>query len=209
MPIPPQGFRNLNEISGFLRLIEKKFNTLEAHISSVMLQGEGPASLPGQYTGKPIPTTEGVEIDIEANVNQVSGNIVLAADGPFIAHKILFAWRPVEQPGGQLWATENQWRPISSVSGRETRAANTIDTLDAIDFYWAYTVTGSRRERQNVPVPSACLETETESGAGVYHLACPDAFSKSSTITVRVTPINAPVSTGVIWVGFHGYYILD
>lgn len=207
MAVPARGFQNLNEISGFLRLIEKKFNTLESNVSAVMLQGEGggPASLPGQYTGKPIPTTEGVELDIESAVTQVQGNIVLTADGPFIATRILFGWRPSHDS----WNLTNQWRPTSSVSGRETRAVNVIDTLEAIDFYWAYAVTGSRRDRQNVPVPSACLETESDSGAGVYHLACPDAFSKAATITMRITPTVAPAYAGVMYIGFHGYYILD
>ena len=83
MTIPAHGFRNLNEMAAYMRLQDKKINALESAYSAVQMQGGGPASLPGQYTGKIMPTTEGAEIVIPTNANLQQNNIVLTADGPF------------------------------------------------------------------------------------------------------------------------------
>jgi hypothetical protein len=192
----------MNQLAAYMRQLERKFNAIESQMSAMQLQGGDMVSLPGQYTGKPMPTTEGCEIAIPTNTNLQQNNIVLTADGPFIAHRIVVAFRHTGAQGNFT----NQWRPVSSVDGRETTAAGVLDITEALDFYWEYVVTGSRRERQNIRIPSACMD---QRGVGIWDLCVPDAMEKSSTITFKVTPTVAPTYAGVIYVGFHGYYILD
>lgn len=187
-----------NQAAAYLRALEKKIDQLSGSVETMKLQNGAGVALPGQYAGKCIPSVEGCEITMAASTNRVQGNITLAADGPFIARAIHFGWRPT---AGNL---TGKWRPIAST----TDIANIGATFDTIDFYWEYAVTGSRRNRQNVPVPSAMLR-QAETGNGYWDLPTEDAFSATATITVWVTPTVAPDHAGIMYVGFSGYYVLD
>ncbi len=191
----PGPYESDPRMAAMLRTMSNKITDLEAKLNMSKIQGDVPASLPGQYPGKPIPHTEGVEIAVAANTNQSQNNITIAADGPFLAHRIHFAWRPTSGLTGL-------WRPLSHV---EDHAGNVM--VDAIDFYWEYQVSGSYRHRQNIAVPSSGL-TEMGRGNGAWELYVQDVFSPTSTITIKVTPSAAPSHAGVLYVGFHGCYVL-
>lgn len=182
--------------SALLRKMMNRIDELEALVSAARNQSGAPVSLPGQYPGKPIPHTEGVEIAIGANVTTQQGNITTAADGPFFIQRIHFAFRPTAGLTGQ-------WRPTCSVDS-ETGAA----LIDEINFYWEYQVSGSHRNRQNIPVPSACA-WQAEKGNGAWELFVNDVIPPTATITIRVTPTVAPANAGVLYVGFHGCYVLE
>jgi len=181
--------------SAVLRRMLDKINELEEKLASLQIQGDKPPAFAGQYPGKPIPHTEGVEIALGANTNPGTGNITIAADGPFIVHRISFAYRPTA--GNQI----GLWRPISSCMDY---AAN---GNSVINFYWQYQVSGSHRMRQNIPVPSA-LPHRAEEGNGAWELFVQDVIDPTATITITVTPTVAPGTTGVVYVGYHGCYVL-
>lgn len=191
-----QNIVSFNQIAAYIRSLEKRIDELSGTVQTVKNQNGAGVALPGQFAGKCIPSTEGVEISILANMNRYQGNITLSADGPFIARAIHFAWRPTAGGNAGLW------RPVASADDIA------IAGVDIIDFYWEYSVTGSRRNRQNVPVPSAMLRM-AERGNGYWDLPTEDAFSATATITVWVTPTVAPTSAGVMYVGFSGYYVLE
>jgi len=184
-----------NDEASLIRRLMKRLDELEANVKSARNQNGQNVSLPGQYPGKPIPHTEGVEITIPVTTNVQSGNITISADGPFYAHRIVCHWRPTA--GANL----GFWRPNSSVEDW-----GLVDP-DVIDFYWEYIVSGSHRNRQNIGVPSAGL-TRAERGNGGWELAVPDVFQPTSTITIKVTPTIAPQHAGSLYFGFHGYYEL-
>lgn len=184
--------------AGLIRKLFSRVDELEALVSAARNQSGAPVSLPGQYPGKPIPHTEGVEIAIGANVTTQQGNITIAADGPFFIQRIHFAFRPVN-----AIATNGLWRPTCSV---EDPAGATI--LDAIDFYWEYQVSGSHRNRQNIPVPSAAV-WQAEKGNGAWELFVNDVIPPTATLTIRITPTVAPQHAGVMYIGFHGCYVLE
>jgi len=186
-----------NQTAALIRKLRQEVADLQEKIGITKIQGDIPASLPGQYSGKPIPHTESVEIDIEKNTNAQQGNITLAADGPFLAQRIHFAFRPT---AGNY---SGVWRPLSSY---EDQAGSTMN--DAINFYWEYSVSGSYRQRQNNPIPSSCL-TEMGRGNGAWDFYVQDVFNPTATITIKITPTNTPDNAGVMWVGFHGCYVLD
>jgi len=188
------------QAAALLRRLETRMDQMESLMSSLKVQGDLPASLPGQYPGKPIPHTEGVEIDVAANTNSQQGNITISADGPFLAQRVHFAWRQTED---EQAATYNIWRPICSV---DDLAGNV--GVDIINFYWEYQVSGSHRNRQNIPVPSASV-WRAEEGNGAWELYVQDVFGPTSTITMKVTPTVAPSHYGVLYVGFHGCYMLE
>lgn len=187
---------DLNQFNAFLRRLDDRLTQVESMATQMKVQGNLPASLPGQYKGKPIPSIESCEITIPATTVRQSGNIVLAADGPFMARAIHFAWRPTagQYPG--------RWRPVAS-----SRDGDLANSDDLIDFYWEYQVTGSHRNRQNAPVPSAVVE-RGEAGNGYFDFLVEDAIQASCTITIAITPSVAPTNAGVLWVGFSGMYIL-
>ena len=192
MPLSP------NE-AALIRRLQDRVDLLTARLNAVKV-GAGadqPASLPGQYPGKPIPHTEGVEIDVGANTNAAQGNITIAADGPFMAKRIHFAWR--ETDGTYV----GEWRATSSVHDLAGNVGNQL-----INFYWEYQVSGSHRNRQNIPVPSACVD-RAEEGNGYWDFAVQDVFAPTSTITIKVTPTVAPSYAGVLYCGFHGAYVLE
>ena len=182
--------------SAFLRQLMKKVDQLELQVNMKNVQGDQPVSFPGQYPGKPIPHTESVEIDITATTNQQQGNIVIAADGPFLVQRIHFAWRQTSGAGANIW------RPISSVHD----LPNTGVAL--INFYWEYQCSGSHRNRQNNAVPSGAVD-RMEEGNGAWELYVQDALAPTTTVTFRITPTTAPSYAGVLWVGMHGCYMLE
>lgn len=183
--------------SGLIRKLFKRVDELESLVSAARNQSGAPVSLPGQYPGKPIPHTEGVEIAIGANVTTQQGNITVAADGPFFVQRVMFAFRPTAGNNTGIW------RPTASVDDT-TGAVFT----DAIDFYWEYQVSGSHRNRQNIPVPSACV-WQSEKGNGAWELFVNDVIPPTATITIRISPTVAPANAGVMYVGFHGCYVLE
>ena len=185
--------QQLNQMSSYLRQLEKKFDNLQSEMSSIRIGGDLPASLPGQYAGKPIPSIEAVEIDIAATTNKQNGNITLTADGPFVARAIHFAWKD---------GTSNKWRPISSA--RDFAGTG----VDILDFYFEYSATGSRRNRQNIPIPSALID-DANQGNGMFTFLMEDTFDPTATIVIGITPTVAPDHAGVLWVGFSGAYILQ
>lgn len=185
-----------NEEASFIRNMQAQLDYLTAQLKSVQIAGEKPASMPGQYPGKPIPHTEGVEIDIEATTNMQTGNITLAADGPFYAARIVCSFRPTAGITGH-------WRPICSVDDPDG-----VTFVDVIDFYWEYQVSGSHRNRQNIPVPSSGI-WRSEEGNGAWEFATFDVFQPTSTITIKITPNYAPSHAGVLYFGFHGFYSLE
>ena len=169
-------------------------------MTAMKVQGDQPVSLPGQYAGKPIPSRIGDEIQIPAaSTARVQSNITLSADGPFCATSIHFAVRFAAQH-----AAVGEWRPISSVH-------DLLNTgVGCVNFYWEYQVTGSHRDRQNVPVPSSLID-RAEEGNGFFEFSIQDVFAKTSTVTVWVTPtvqFDAAVAA-TVWVGFNGFYILE
>lgn len=184
-----------NQEAATLRRMLDQINTLEEKIASLQIQGDRPPAFAGQYPGKPIPHTEGVEVNIGANTNPASGNITIAADGPFIASRILFAYRPT---AGNLTGF---WRPISHCMDYAPAG------VDVIDFTWQYQVSGSHRLRQNIPVPSA-MPHRAEEGNGAWEFFVQDVIDPTATITVTVTPTIAPTHAGVMYIGFHGCYVL-
>jgi hypothetical protein len=187
-----------SQAAAYLRNLEKKIDQLSGAVETMKLQSGAGVALPGQYAGKCMPSIEGCEITMAAATTRVQGNITLAADGPFIARAIHFAWRPT------AGALLGKWRPIASSDLQDDSGL----THDTIDFYWEYAVTGSRRNRQNIPVPSALLR-QAEQGNGYWDLPTEDAFSATATITVWVAPTVPPEHTGVMYVGFSGYYVLE
>lgn len=183
-------------VNALLRRLDSRVSELASELQQVKVQGDMPASLPGQYPGKPIPHVEGVELSIAANTTTVAGNITISADGPFMARGVHFAWRPTA--GNQ----QGIWRPTSS-----SRSPDVADIDDVIDFYWEYQVTGSHRNRQNIPVPSA-LTHAAEEGNGWWEFHVEDIFDETATVQIKVTPTTAPSNAGVLFVGFSGAYIL-
>ena len=183
------------QLAGMIRNLRNEVADLQAQINMTKIQGDIPASLPGQYPGKPIPTTEAVEVAIVTNTNQINGNITFASDGPFMAQRIHFAYRPTAGLTGQ-------WRPLSTI---EDQAGGVM--VDALDFYWGYQSSGSFRRRQNLPVPSSCL-TEMARGNGAWDLFVHDVFDPTATVTITITPTRAPTHAGILYIGFHGCYML-
>jgi len=185
-----------NQIFSLIRQLDNKLMAMESYLQSIKIQGDVPASLPGQYPGKPIPDIEGCEITIAANTNMSQGNIVLSADGPFLARAIHFCFRPTA--GNQT----GLWRPISSA-----RSPDVGNDDDVINFYWEYQVTGSHRNRQNIPVPSA-IPHQAEHGHGYFDFHVEDVFGATSTVSIKITPTVAPANAGIMFVGFSGAYLL-
>ena len=181
-----------NQMSSFLRQLEKKVSDLQSQMSGIRIGGDLPASFPGQYAGKPIPSIEAVEIDITTTTNKQQGNIVLAADGPFYARAIHFAWKD---------SVSKTWRPISSA--RDFAGTG----VGILDFWWEYSATGSRRNRQNILIPSSIVD-DANQGNGMFSMLMEDVFDPTSTITIGITPTVAPTNEGVLWAGFSGAYIL-
>lgn len=189
---------NTNQLAAYIRSLEKRIDQLSGSMETMKNQNGAGVALPGQFAGKCIPSIEGVDINIGAATNRVQGNITLSADGPFIARAIHFAWRPTADE------LTGKWRPVSSADLQD----NSNIGHDVIDFYWEYSVTGSRRNRQNTPIASALLRM-SELGHGYWDFATEDAFSATATITVWITPTVAPDHAGVMYVGFSGYYVLE
>lgn len=190
---------NPDALAAYIRNLERKVDLLAGQLSQVKIQGDVPASLPGQYSGKPIPSIEGVEIDIPSqSTARVANNITIAADGPFMARAIHFAFRKSEG------TNPNIWRPISSAEDLAVGGA------DIFNFYWEYQVSGSQRNRQNIAVPSN-VPYYGDRGSGYYDFHTEDVFSPSSTVTIWITPLAglAEDNEGVLWVGFSGSYILE
>ena len=188
-----------NDLASFLRRMDAKMQQLEASLQGIRVNGNIPAALPGQYPGKPVPSIEGIEITVPANTNPQSGNIVLVADGPFYARAIHFAWRSTDA-GANL----GFWRPVAHNNCLEIVGGV---ATDVIDFYWEYQSTGSHRNRQNIPVPSAILQSAND-GRGYFEFLTEDVMEASTTITVKIQPTNAPTHNGVLYVGFSGVYVL-
>lgn len=191
---------NPNRLAAYIRNLEKKVDQLAGQLSQVKIQGDIPASLPGQYSGKPIPSIEGVEIDIPGqSTARINGNVIISADGPFMARAIHFAFRKTEGTNVDIW------RPISSAPDFAVAAAQ-----DVFNFYWEYQVSGSRRNRQNIAVPST-IPSWGDRGNGYYDFLVEDVFSPTSTVSIWITPLAglAEDNEGVLFVGFSGAYILE
>jgi len=191
-----------------LSALRSELNTVKAEIASMKVNGDQALSVPGQFPGRGLPARIGAEIDFDGTTRKHQINIIVPPDGPFHASSIAFAFRmtTVGQPDYTL-----MWRPISSIEDLTL-------ALPALDFYWEYKVTGSSRERQNIPVPSAMVR-RTETGMGYFPLIPQDVFDAVSTIIVYVTPtinMNNLFSrpggnggVGKLWVGFNGFYSLN
>jgi hypothetical protein len=181
----------VNQISAYIRLMEQKINSFAAQLSAVKIQAAVPASLPGQYAGKPIPSTLGVEVTVPAgSMAAVRGNIRIEPDGPFQARAIHFAARYAS--GAAI-----DWVPTASTDSA------------GIDFYWEYMISGSRRNRQNIPVPSS-LTWRAEVGNGYWDFIVPDTFPAASTVTVTITPcrvLSAEIDK-TIYIAFSGAYLM-
>jgi hypothetical protein len=188
---------NPNQLAATIRILQQQISKVSSELSMLKTEGGRSASLPGQYAGKPIPTFIGTEVDIPAATNRIQANIVVAADGPFVARAIHFAWRPTAAGGAQ-----NKWRQISSIDDLPNTA------IDLIDFYFEYFVSGAQRNRQDNPVPSALL-SNADQGRGFFEFFTEDVFSPTATVTVWITPSVAPVRAGRMYVGFSGAYILE
>lgn len=188
---------NPNQLAATIRILQQQISKLGSELSMLKTEGGKSASLPGQYAGKPIPSFIGQEVDIAAATTRVQVNMVVAADGPFVARAIHFAYRPTAG-GGAI----NEWRPISSADDIANAG------VDIINFYFEYYVSGSQRNRQDNPVPSALL-TKGDDGRGFFEFYTEDVFSPTSTISVWITPTVAPANAGRMYVGFSGAYILE
>ena len=184
------------DLQSYLGYLERTMQRLQSDVTSMKVMGDKPVSLPGQYAGKPIPSRIGTEITVPAaSTARQQANITLSADGPFCATSIHFGVRTVGV---------GFWRPISHVHDL------TAATVGPVDFYWEYSVTGSHRDRQNVPVPSSLVD-RAEEGNGFFEFPIQDVFAKTATVTVWVTPTVAFAAQAncVTWIGFNGFYILE
>jgi hypothetical protein len=181
-----------------------------ALLSSIANQIEQPNSAPSQQLGKLIPSIEGVEIQIPGmehaptDDQRYIGNIQIAADGAFQARAIHFCTRSEA--------------PVPGAIG------DVFDWFPAGGYYWEYSVTGSNRNRQNIPVPSwlpmrnARMQTFypwadlRNSGGGFFSLPVEDVFPATSKVTVTLTLPPGSVAQAFpgikIYVGFSGAYIL-
>lgn len=190
---------NPNALGAYIRNLEKKVDLLAGQLSQVKVQGDLPASLPGQYSGKPIPSIEGVEIDVPSqSTARISNNITISADGPFMARAIHFAFRKT------AGTNPNIWRPISSAEDFA------VAGVDVFNFYWEYQTSGSRRNRMNIAVPST-VPSNGDRGNGYFDFLVEDVFSPTTTISIWITPLAglAEDNEGVLYVGFSGAYILE
>lgn len=190
---------NANNLSAYIRKLSERLDAQEKLIQTIRSQGGSLVSLPGNYAGKVIPSMIGQEMVIPAGVTtQQFGTITIAAEGPFMACSLHFAFRPT------AGANAGCWRPVSSVN--DIAMAGLAN--DVIDFYWEYQVSGSLRNRQDIPVPSSLL-TRSEEGYGRWMFHVEDTFNASATIRMGVTPTRNPANAGRMYFGFHGTYILD
>ena len=189
-----------------LSVLRSELDAVKQEIASMKINGDQAISIPGQFSGRAIPSRIGAEIDFDGTLRKYQINIIVPPDGPFHATSIHFAFRLTDEQQGQNPFID-YWIPISSIE--EIDLAN-----PAIDFYWEYQVTGSDRKRQNIPVPSAMV-LRSETGMGFMPLIPNDVFDAESTVIVYVTPtITIPVEArehiiGKIWVGFNGFYSLN
>jgi hypothetical protein len=191
-----------------LSALRSDLDSIKGEIASMKVNGDQALSIPGQFAGRGLPARIGAEIDFDGTTRKHQINIIVPPDGPFHASSIAFAFRPTTI--GQPDYTRT-WMPISSIEDLTL-------TFPALDFYWEYKVTGSSRERQNIPVPS-CMVLRSESGMGYFPLIPQDVFEAVSTIIVYVTPtinMNNLISrpggnggVGKLWVGFNGFYSLN
>ncbi len=190
---------NANNLSAYIRKLSERLDSMEKLVQTIRSQGGGLVSLPGNYAGKAIPSMIGQEIVIPAGVTtQQFGTITIAAEGPFVACSLHFAYRPT------AGANAGCWRPISEVNDYAMAGL----AQDTIDFYWEYQVSGSLRNRQDIPVPSALL-SRAEEGYGRWMFHVEDTFNPSATIRMGITPTRNPTNAGRIYFGFHGTYLLD
>lgn len=188
---------NPNQLAATIRILQQQVSKLGSELSMIKAGGGAASSLPGQYSGKPIPSFIGNEVDIPAAATRQQVNIVVAADGPFFARAIHFAYRPTAG-GGAI----NEWRPLSSIDDIANAG------VDIINFYFEYYVSGSQRNRQDNPVPSSIL-SKGDDGRGFFEFYCEDVFSPTATITIWITPTVAPANAGRMYVGFSGAYMLE
>jgi hypothetical protein len=188
-----------NSYFAALRKLESQVANLTAQLQNVRMQGGSAASLPGNYAGKPIPSMIGQEVVVPAGVTtQLQINITVAAEGAFAADSIHFAYRPT------AGVNAGYWRPISGVNDIA------VDGLleDVFNFYWEYQVSGSHRQRQDIPVPSSLID-RYEEGGGRWQLHIEDVFSPTATIALRITPTRAMTNAGILYAGFRGSYLLE
>ena len=188
-----------NTVFAMIRTLESRLSKVAAELNSVKMQGGSAASLPGQYAGKPIPTMIGQEVVAPAGVTTTLNlNITVAAEGAFMADSLHFAYRPT------AGVNAGYWRPISGVNDIA------VDGLveDVFNFYWEYQVSGSHRQRQDIPVPSSLID-RFEQGGGRWQFHIEDTFSPTATIAIRVTPTRAMTNAGVLYAGFRGSYLLE
>ena len=195
------------EIS-ILGSLNREVERLEHELSNINKVDERP-DVRG-YGGKPIPCREGIEIDIPGDTTPKTGTFVISADGPFVATNLHFACRWDDSYVGFSGSFDpvpfnGYWRPTRYFY-----------------FYWEYQSTGIQRRRQTIRVPST-VPARAEEGNGSFPLIPHDVFAKTSTVTIKITPIGggpfwsadniANYLTDAphwkMWVGFNGFYLLD
>jgi hypothetical protein len=167
----------------------QEINRAKMQLSAIKFQGDQPSAIPGQHVGKVIPSIEGGTAVYLSGATQprYQVNIVVSPDGPYCAKSFHINFK--ENDYG-YWAS--------------------IDDLP-VGFYWEYKVSGSNRDRQNVPVPSSLINRSEIGGNGFYELIPHDTFEVNTTVTVWLTfwATNMVLPYDItIWAGFNGFYVL-
>jgi hypothetical protein len=189
-----------------LSSLRNEIAMIKSEIAAMKVHGDQQASLAGQYEGKPIPSRIGNEVVFDGSDRKIQINIPINSDGDYFASTIAFAFR-FDFCSGEVPIGMN-WSAISSIE-------DVYLLTPTIDFYWEYYVSGSGRQRQNIPVPSAMIQ-RTETGMGWFPLIPQDTFPAASVVTIWITPtlnLNSIIqeyegASGIIWAGFNGFYSL-
>jgi hypothetical protein len=176
-----------NQVSERITQLEKIVDALASKISAK-------TQMSGIVSSRPVPFIESVEIPfVGGNYERIDGKIIIAPDATFLARAIHFTCR-------------------LATSDTETEESVLGSFYDYLDFYWEYQVTGSRRRRMNIPVPSQVVY-DSEWKDGMFSFFVEDVFSPGSTVTVWITPIGQPYGekeeNGFLWVGFSGTYVVE
>jgi hypothetical protein len=175
-----------NELSYLLHEI----NRAKMQLTALRFQADQPSSIPGNYVGKPVPTRIGATKIIPTNSTELNHSVVIPvnAGGPYFAKSIHFNFKT---------NINGFWYNIHDIAN---------------SFYWGYKVSGSERQRQNTPVPSALIERSETGGAGFFELVPQDAFEKNSSVTIWIELWYPPATLMgyevTMWAGFNGFYVL-
>jgi hypothetical protein len=198
--------------------VSQRITALNSRIDDMMnkaaIRKQLGKNLPGANLGGQAVSTEGVEIIVNSGMRN-SGNIVISADGPFMARALHLAARLYDPDVKFL----NPWGQLSY----EKAILLGNEIVNNFDSYIEYQVSGSKRQRQNIPIPS-CLFARAYWGGGYFKLPMADIFPPVSTITIWITstcaldshPVllpqphreNSPFKI-IYYAGFSGVYLTE